>query len=45
MELGVEGVIFGDLSVEEGGLSGLGGLLTPWSPVGFFCCGFGGGGT
>lgn len=26
------GVLFGDLSVEEGGLGGMGGLLTPWSP-------------
>ncbi|KAI5478564.1 hypothetical protein MNV49_004823 [Pseudohyphozyma bogoriensis] len=32
MELGAEGVVFGDLSADEGGLGGIGGLLTPWSP-------------
>ncbi|KAL8283759.1 hypothetical protein RQP46_005554 [Phenoliferia psychrophenolica] len=29
---GAVGVLFGDMSVAEGGLGGMGGLLTPWSP-------------
>lgn len=31
-ERGAVGVVFGDQSVEEGGVAGVGGLLTPWSP-------------
>ncbi|KAK4056178.1 hypothetical protein OIO90_002909 [Microbotryomycetes sp. JL221] len=31
-ERGAVAVVFGDQSVEEGGISGVGGLLTPWSP-------------
>ncbi|KAK4049657.1 hypothetical protein OIV83_003932 [Microbotryomycetes sp. JL201] len=29
---GAVAVVFGDQSVEDGGISGVGGLLTPWSP-------------
>lgn len=31
-ERGAVAVVFGDQSPEEGGISGVGGLLTPWSP-------------
>ncbi|ORY88544.1 hypothetical protein BCR35DRAFT_301274 [Leucosporidium creatinivorum] len=31
-ERGAAAVVFGDQSPEEGGISGVGGLLTPWSP-------------
>ncbi|KAM0787005.1 hypothetical protein ACM66B_006274 [Microbotryomycetes sp. NB124-2] len=31
-ERGAVAVVFGDQSVEDGGISGIGGLLTPWSP-------------